>query len=210
MKKKTPKSTALSTTPPPTAAVNVSVVAAALQKKANPAYNKLKTVAKIRSQADFDLVGEQLKFIKAIGKEVDAEEAKITDGIDKAMKELKASKQATQKFFQPFRNLALETETQYKGLMQQFVLSQEEKRLKLDKGFGTTTKSIATYTRKAEELNVKNGAAQVRNTKAIEIVDKKKIPLEYLIVDESAIKAALIAGVDVPGAKLINVKTIAV
>lgn len=92
---------------------------------------------------------------------------------------------------------------------------EQEKKDKLAARVQKGTMRIDTAAKKSVELettvdrvDTSSGTIKFRTVQELRVTDKKQIPLEYLVVDEKALTAALKAGKTVPGAELIDVKKI--
>lgn len=184
-------------------AVSTAIVVSALEKKASSAIKKLNQVdpSNIKSQAEYDLAYDQLKFIKAVGKEADQEKEKMLAGI-------KTTEKAIRNFFRPFEDKRNKLEEDYKAGMIQFELSKEEKVNLLNEKFKDgKVKSIGVYSEKMEELSNSKGTRSIQKLK---IVSPNKVPRKFLITNDALIKATLLKGKSVPGCKLVEDKTIAI
>ena len=79
-----------------------------------------------------------------------------------------------------------------------------EGKISLEKGVKAMEKTEAV----PEKMKTESGAISFRTDKVLKIVDEAKIPRKFLVVDEKAVKTALLAGIDVPGAVIEEVKTV--
>ena len=59
----------------------------------------------------------------------------------------------------------------------------------------TAVSKIAEIDKPLENISVDSGSLKFREDEAFEIIDKKKVPMEYLVVDEVAFRKAMKAGV---------------
>jgi hypothetical protein len=73
----------------------------------------------------------------------------------------------------------------------------------------TVVNKLAALPDTSASVQTAMGAVQYRTVKKLSITDINLIPREYLVVDEVKVKEALKAGVVVPGAIIIEEKTIA-
>lgn len=184
--------------------VSTAVVVASLEDKAKPVFNKLKKMGSIICQKDFDLYAEHIKTLKAFKKEGELEKKGITDGIKRSLKAINAH-------FQPFFNRVWESENDAKEKMEVWLTGQAKKKDKLLGDFKAGKISVSAFSKKEDEFSVSSGGgASIRNLKTLEIVDVTKIPREYMVPDERAIREALLSGTKVPGAKMKTKKTIAI
>lgn len=155
-------------------------------------------------QADFDTSASQVKFIKEVKKEGEKEKKGMTDGIKQSLKRIDA-------FFKPFFDRIDEAEKEVKIKMDTWLKAQEAKEAKLLGDFKSGKVSVSAFSKKQDSFAVKSGGgASIKNNKVLEITDIKKIPREYMVPDETAIRNALLSGTSVPGAKMAVKKTIAI
>lgn len=191
---------------PPTADnISTAVVLASLEEKAKPAMKKLQKFDKITSEKDMVAVGEQIKLLKEIDKEATKEEKSMIDPINLTMKRIKAH-------FKPFHDKIGALESEYKGMMTEFLEQSRVKIAQLEEKFEKNEiKKVSTFTSKVNALQVSNtGPAKVRKIKKLVIIDEKKIPKQYLVPDESAIERDLRLGKAVPGCELQEFDSIAI
>lgn len=67
--------------------------------------------------------------------------------------------------------------------------------------FETAVAKIDELDKPAEEVITNAGMVKFKEVKKIEIVDKSKVPMDYLVADESAIRKAMIEGIELPGVR---------
>lgn len=184
--------------------VNTQVVIAAIEKKSGKLINKLADF-KVKTKDDFELAGKLLKELKTFGAEAEKEE----EGFWRPLKQL-ADK--VKSHFKPLKDKIALTEQVVKKEMLAFTLKQDEKLKQLETKLETgEIKKVSTYMNNvAKEKITGTKDVQLRTVKQLEITNEKLIPRKYLIVDEQALKKDLLAGVVVEGARVINVKTLAV
>jgi hypothetical protein len=95
--------------------------------------------------------------------------------------------------------------------MVKYLNAQEAKAEKVQAKFESgEIKKVSTLLGKQAELHTSSEDASVRRVKVVEITDEKKIPREYLVPNLVAIKNALLQGVTVQGAKIVEQKSIAI
>jgi len=184
--------------------VSTAVVITAIEKSANPFFNKLEKLI-IDSPEQYAKAGEWLKKIKEYKKDAEGKESAIIDPIKTSIKN-------TQALFRPFYERVADIEATTKAAMLEFVEAQDKKKLQLQNDFESgKVKRVSTYIGKVHELEIpadKN--SQVRKVKRLVIEDVNKIPREFLMPNESLIKKILLEGKSVPGCKMVEDKTIAV
>lgn len=194
----------MATTKKVTEQLQTSIVVQKIKNDANKLIKKL-DVLSIESRADYDTAAITLKNLKEYKVKGVAEEAKITDPLKTALKN-------TQALFKPFYDEVSRIELQTKQAMIAFDEKEEAAKLKLQQDFesGKIKKVTTLMGKQAEFTHQSNGASSVRTIKVLEIEDLNKVPREFLLPDEAAIKKVLMAGGKVAGCKLATKKSIAV
>ncbi len=184
--------------------VSTAIVVQSLQKKANGHINKLKKFEKVKTPAEFKLVGEQVKLLKAVRKEAEEEEERMVSG-------LKQSLLAIKQHFKPFYELIDGKEEDAKAMMLTFSQLSDEKIEQANQAVATGRLKVGTYTDKVNALQIDNsGAGKIKKTWKLFIDDEKKIPREFLIPDETAIKDHFKKGGKVAGCTWKQVKGISI
>jgi len=183
--------------------VATQVVIASLQKKAAPLIKRLAEF-KIDTQADYDKAAVTLRQIKEFAKEAEDRQRLILIPLQQATK-------ATKELFSPFFAQVTQLQEAVKARMVDFLNHQEREKVKLEKAMDSgEIKRVSTFMRKTAALEVDSDAATVRNIKVLVMLDESKTPRAYLVPDQAAIKAALVAGKKVAGWKLDTQKNIAI
>lgn len=183
--------------------VSTAVVVATLEKLAAPVMRKV-TDLKIKTKEDFELAANLVKKLKEWSKEASEQESKIINPMKEAMK-------AAQLHFKPFRNRVAEIELFTKSQMDLFLSNQEAKLKQLEANFSTgKIKKVSTLLASQDSLRVDNGAAQIRKVWKVNIIDAKKIPREFLIPDEVAIRESCKSGKVPAGCEWRQENTIAI
>jgi len=181
----------------------IQVVMQSLMKKAKPIQSKLSDL-QIVNQQDYDNAGAMVKTLKALAKEAEVEEYKITKPLNETLK-------AVREHFRPFKESVKELEEDTKLKMLLFVKKQEKAKEKLESKFESgEIKKISTLISKQEELDVVSSSSKIRKIKVLVIKDESKIPREYLVPDEVKIKKALADGKSVSGCSLEEQNSIAI
>jgi hypothetical protein len=184
---------------------NAMVIVQNLQKKANPIGRKVSDL-QIKSQEDFDLAAQLVKQLKDYKDTAVVEKKHLLEPVKETMSRIT-------NFFKPFENWVDEIEQDTKLKMSVYLQSIKAKKEKLDRQFETgQIKKASTYIGKASELRsaAESESATVRELTIIEVVDIRKIPLEFLQPDMTKIKAAWKAGNPVPGTKQSTKSSIAI
>lgn len=134
---------------------------------------------------------------------------------DKVLKPLKEAVKAEQARWKPYKT-ALEAARDAVRKAMSIYQTAEMKRkaeaeAKLAARVEKGTMKLETAARKSSELATPEqsvstdvGMVKFRTVQKLEILDANWIPRQYLTVDEAAVKAALKAGIKVPGAQLVE------
>jgi len=180
--------------------VSTEVVVKSLEKNAAPLIRKLADF-KIKSNDDYSKAVELTKDLKNIAKEANDQLKTITDPLKKAS-------DAARDIFRPFLNKVSGIEQAIKIAMLDWQSKLIEKKGALAEKFESgEIKKASTYLKKEAELDHKEGVRMIWT--AVEI-NAKKTPREYLIPDETKIKAALKEGKKVEGWEWKQVPNIAI
>lgn len=174
-----------------------------LSKQATPYMTKAANL-QIRTQDDYQSLAATLAKIKDIRKIAVEEKEKFTKPLNELLR-------TTNAHFKPFLDKIDALETSKKAEMLKYLDAQEQKQLKVQERFDSgEIKKVSTLLGKQAELHTTSEDASVRRLKVVEITDENKIPREYTIPNLAAIKNALLQGVVVPGARIVEQKSIAI
>lgn len=192
------KTTALASLPKTaTSKTSIAVVAASIQKKAQPKSKKVLDI-EIKTKDDRALVMATVKEIKEMVKEAQVSEAKILDPLKTAMEE-------TKNLFKPFYDSAKLVEKIGKDKILAFDEKATIAATALTKQLETgKIKKVSTFMNKLQEVEASTEG--VRVTKEIIVEDIAKVPREFLVPDMVAIKAAFKDGKKVAGCKEVEKK----
>lgn len=151
---------------------------------------------------------EMLSRLNQFNDRVVEEKEKITKPLNEALKVERAR-------WKPIETVVLEAIAVVRGKMSQYQTAEvlrareEEKRIAERVGEGKGKFKVETAVRKLGEIEVAeekvvsgSGMVKFREDKVLVVVDEKLIPREYLVVDEKAVRGALLEGKKVPGAVL--------
>lgn len=187
-------------------AVKSSVIAerlSTLDKQATPHMTRAANL-QIRSQEDYQSLATTLAKIKEIRKLAVEEKEKFTKPLNELLR-------TTSAHFKPFFDKIDALEVLKKSEMVKYLNAQEAKQLKVQEKFDSgEIKKVSTLLGKQVELQTTSDDASVRRLKVVEITDERKLPREYLVPDLAKIKAALLAGETVAGARIVEQKSIAI
>lgn len=149
-----------------------------------------------------------LAKIKQVGKLITEKKESITKPLNEALKNARA-------LFKPIEEQYELAEKIVKDKMVEFAKAQEVKAEKITQRVENGTMKFETAANKIVELTQtqitgNQGTVQYRTVKKLEIYNAMELPRKYLLPNETLIKADLMAGLEVPGAKLVEEKIVAV
>ena len=159
----------------------------------------------ITNDSELAFATKALSGIKSFLKEVTAKEKEITKPLNEALKNARA-------LFAPFKDSAKEAETLVKKKMIVYQNELEKKRreaeekeaAKVEKGSIKPETAVRHLEEVAKpETHVKEGSASVtfKKVKDFEVEDVSKLPVEYLLANEVAIRKAMREGVELEGVR---------
>jgi hypothetical protein len=171
-----------------------------LNKKASNDIRVLEEFS-IKTPAQYEEAAKRVSRLKDLRKEADVQEKSITDPANLILKNTRA-------IFKPFKDKVDIIEAKIKQAMVLYIESRERKAVALTEGDHADLSKVVS---KVSELtNNKNEFASTRKITVVEITDLELVPREYLVPDESKIKAALQAGKKVKGCRLTLKTSIAI
>jgi len=152
----------------------------------------------IKTQDDYDQVTLLGKKVSAYIKSIDDKEKAITKPINDSLKQIRA-------MFKPFKEVAEAKKDEIKTVMSAYLAEEAKKRqaeearlvARLERGTIKETTVVNKLATIEAESTVTSGTTT--SVLKVKVLNIKDIPEEYLIVDETKIKAAYRAGVEVPG-----------
>lgn len=173
--------------------------------------NEIEVVDKIAMGFATDYLGK----IKNAQKLVLEKKESITKPLNEALANARA-------FFAPFETELRTAEGIVKGKMVKFNL-EEEKKVKeeqdklaqrVDKGtmkFETASKKMEKIEegKVGDKVESESGKAIFRTRRMVEITDRSLIPDEYWVVDEVKVRKDALAGKEIPGVKVVEIKEVA-
>lgn len=153
----------------------------------------------IKNDAEYEAGREIYVAIKDRQKQIAERKAKIVDPLNTAMKETKA-------LFKPFEDQLDKLAVEAKIQLEAYLNKREEKAQKALEAVGNIKGNLDDTIKKLEKVQEKFARLDgTRTLKQLVIFDAKKIPEDYWMINEPALKAALMLGKDIPGAKLEDV-----
>ncbi len=183
--------------------LSAHIVLQNIQQEAKPLLKKLASLS-VKSNEDYEKAAVIMKQVKELMKAAEAKEDTILDPLKQATK-------ATKELFKPFYTEVMNTQIGIKAMMEAWLQKQEQAKAKLVEAVSAgTIKKESTVMRKDAELTVTSTASSVRKIPKLVCVDASLTPMIYLVPVESAIKNAILAGVEVPGWKVEMVNNISI
>lgn len=175
-----------------------------LQKKINTLAEEAKTLA-ITSKDEMVKATTVLSNINKYVDSVKEQKDKLTKPINEALKNIKTMFKPLEESYEEAITIIRSKMTKYQTEETARVREEEAKiaaRVKEGKGnltIETAVSKIANIERPDVSVEVGSGTVQFVATKKFEIVNKSKIPLEYMIPDEVSIRKAMKEGKELPG-----------
>ena len=179
-------------------ATKVVTNAKELSELAQKEVNAITLPAKITSQPTFTVAQGTLMKIKGIQKNNKTIKDSIVNPIKEALKNVKALFAPSEEALKEMENIIKEDKVKWSDKLEEIeakrILEAEEK---IKNGVDIEKATVALN-------NTKDNLKEVKTRKIpkVRILDKSKIPLEYLEPDEVKIKAVLQSGIKVEGAEL--------
>lgn len=155
----------------------------------------------ITSQETYDAAVAYGKNVSKMEKFLKGEKEKITKPLNESLKAARA-------LFKPYEEKCAEVKADIKGKMVAYLAEEEKKKQKeeesdlarLERGTmkeETVVKKMVTRNESATDTT-----GTTTRVLVIKDVDLSKVPVEYLVLDESKVKADFRAGTDIPGVTL--------
>lgn len=168
----------------------------------------------IKTPADLTSATELLVKIRTVGKNVTL----VKDGIIKPMNE---AIRAARAFFNPIELNWKGAEDIVKKKMLDHQLEEREKAAKKEEAIAKKVEagkmSFEKAADKIEEVRPKNtvvteqgSKTQFKKVREIVIEDESLVPREYLVLDMVKIRKVALAGVDIPGVKVVEKEVVAI
>lgn len=181
-----------------------SSVLETVEKQSTPLIRKIIGIT-ISTNEQYEMVAANIAKLKEYRKQAEEELSGIIDP-------LKLSTKNAQNLFKPFFTQVNESEAIGKAAMLEYVNKNQLKAAKVEQDFEDgKIKRISTVTSKTSELrDTSSESASVKKLWRLTIVNEKKIPREFLVPDESAIKEAFKRGEKVAGCEWKQENTIAI
>lgn len=154
---------------------------------------------KITSQETLKKANEIMATLKVAKKFVSEKKASIIQPLLLATKN-------TRELFKPIESIIFDAELRlkegvlaYKKQVDEAIAKQKEK---IEKEVESGEKTFDQASEKIEKVEAKTGEFKTRKIQKLVITDEKKIPREYLTINEVLLRRDLISGKSIPGAEL--------
>lgn len=159
----------------------------------------------ITSQVKLEQAVEARKELSKVKKVLENQKQEIVGPLNQALKK-------TRDLFKPYEQRLDIVDNWLKEQMLKWEEIQEaerkKKEIEIETKIAEGEMSFEEAGKKIEKIEKKIEAVPTREISKVEIVDKSKLPLEYLEPDLVAIKRDLIAGKEIAGAKLVKEKVV--
>lgn len=154
----------------------------------------------ITSQETYDIALEYGKKVSKLLKIIDEDEKKITKPINDSLKMIRDK-------YRPYKEQVEAVKKDVSGKMSAYIRQEDEKKRieaeriakRIEKGTMREDTAINKLAVAEETKTQTNGS--MTSVLVLTVLDKSKIPVEYMIVDESKIKDAYRKGINVEGTK---------
>ncbi len=176
-----------------------AVVLASLEKKANPLFKKLPD--SISTKQEYEDAAFNMKLIKAIAADAEAEKKLLIDPLNEVIKRIK-------ELFKPFENKVEEKEVELKQQMSGYLIEAKSKINQI--GFALSSGKIKKASTAVKKQNELQATSNIRKVWTAICKDESKTPREFLVPDEAAIKKALKDGKKVAGWSYEQIETIVI
>lgn len=182
-----------------------------IEKEINPLVAAAENM-KIRSDADMKQATELLSKLNKVNDRIEAEENKVVIPLKEA---LEAEKSRWRPFKIMYKGAIDLLRSELSRFQTEKVKAAKEEEAKIAERTGagkgkfsidTAVKKISEIEQPEKRIETIEGLVSFRTDKVLKIVDVSLVPRKYLMVDEKAVLAALIAGNDVPGAVIEEVQ----
>jgi len=155
---------------------------------------------------------EMLAKVKTIGKQIAERKLSITAPLNEALKNARS-------LFAPIEAQWAEAERIIKDKMTAYqekaIAQANARKAKIEQQVEAGKMSFDKAADKIEAITppttttAKSGAVQFRTRKDVQIEDENKLPREYLLPDMVKIRKVALAGIEIPGVKVVEVQSVA-
>lgn len=179
---------------------------AVIEKKVHPLVQKAESL-KIESPEDMKEATSLLSEMNRFADHVEAEKNKVLKPLNQAIKAERARWKPTESMFERGIGLIRRAMTVYQTEATR-IANEETERIanRVGEGKGklkaeTAMAKMDEVERPAEAISTESGGVRFRTDKKFEVMDLSIVPIEYHLADESAIRAAMRAGTELPGVR---------
>ncbi len=155
----------------------------------------------IKSQKDLEEAKPVLQKIGQVKKLVKEKKEAITKPLNEGLKQVRALFSPIEEQIEAAENLIKGKMLDYSRLLAKI---EAEKKPEIEEKVQNGEMNIETAVKKLDKLAEKKDAIPTRKIKKLSITDREKIPDEYWIIDEVKLRADLLAGKEIPGAKMVE------
>lgn len=168
----------------------------------------------VTDDKELSAVADIIKQVKTLGKEVRAKMETYTKPAQEIINKARAD-------YLPYEKMCKDAESQlkYKAniYMTQIERARKEKEdrvaIKLEKGSikeDTAIRQMENVGEEKKSVRTENSQIQRKTVQDIEVIDQELIPHEYWVVDLKKVKKVALAGIKIPGVKVIEKSQIAI
>jgi hypothetical protein len=177
-----------------------------LEKKVNPLVSRAESF-EIKNQRDMEEATKMLSEMNQIGDRIDAEKRKVLDPLNQAIKAERARWKPIETMYENGIQLLRQAMTKWQTEKTR-IANEEAAKIAARVGSGkgklkaeTAIAQISEIDRPAATVATEVGAVKFRTVKKYEVVDIKKLPIEFHMPDDVAIKEAMRDGRELPGVR---------
>jgi hypothetical protein len=185
--------------------INTKVVAT-IEKDASPIVEEAKAIV-IKSPKDMELATVMLSRLNQLNDRIKARREEATKPLNAALKSIRD-------LFKPLEsNLEIGIGAVRKAMIEYQTAEkkradEEAARIANRVGEGKGKLKVETAVKKIEEIDKPQdkvttaaGLVKFKTVKKFEVIDKTKVPFDYLTADEVAIRKAMLGGTELPGVR---------
>lgn len=153
--------------------------------------------------------GNVLKRVKLVGKMIKERKEEITKPMNEALKSVRALFSSVEKIQEEAQEIVSEKMLQYQKEQAEVAEKiRKENEVKLDDPATANDPHRYDDLKVVPDVMKKSEDFHTRTNKVFKVVDKTKLPMEYLIADETAIRKAMYAGILLDGVEYSEEKII--
>lgn len=161
----------------------------------------------IKNENDYNNAIQILKIVNEQKKVIQEKKDKILKPIQEAINQVK-------ELFHPLEVKFEKIDTQLRQAVKDYILKKkelEEKRIQEITKNIKTKEDLEKALKENQEITLTNNeSSYLRTVKKIEIYDVNAIPRKYLIPDLVEIRKAVLSGIEIPGVRIVEEKTVVI